>query len=184
MDGRVKPAMTVLRSVRWCSEAALRKSYAVARRRPAYTRLWHRVREMRPRVSPPKLFRTGIDDLPQLFAVLDLLHGGGEPAVAADPVLHRVRIIRHQVGGAFVARDLDAEGECLVVIGEVETDAGARGDADLVQRHDAEHQRARRIADAVDDDALLAVADALVLRLVFRDIAAVIAGDMKIGPRR
>ena len=38
-----------------------------------------------------KLFRTGIDDLPELFAVLDLLHLGGQPAVAADPVLHRLR---------------------------------------------------------------------------------------------
>src|SRR3954469_7672950 len=128
-----------------------------------------------------KLFRAGIDDLPQLLAVLDLLHRRGQPAVAPDPVLYRVRIIPHQVGGALETGHLDAEGERLVVIGLVEADAGARGDADLVQRHDAEHQRAGGIADAVDDDALLAIADALVLRLVFGDIAAMIAGDVQIG---
>src|SRR5260370_41526759 len=44
-----------------------------------------------------KLFRAGIDDLPELFAVLDLLHLGGQPAVATDPVLHRIMIIGHQV---------------------------------------------------------------------------------------
>jgi len=45
--------------------------------------------------------------------------------------------------------------KAIVVIGLVESEAGARGHADLVHRHDAEHQRAGRIADAVDDDALL-----------------------------
>ena len=44
---------------------------------------------------------TGIDDLPEFGAVLDLLHLGGQPAIAADPVLHRVGIIGHQVGGAL-----------------------------------------------------------------------------------
>src|SRR4051812_21534398 len=55
-----------------------------------------------------KFFRTGIDDLPEILAVLDLLHGGGQPAVAPDPFLHRLRIVSHQVRGALVARDLDA----------------------------------------------------------------------------
>jgi hypothetical protein len=40
-------------------------------------------------------FRAGIDDPPEIFAVLDLVHLGGEPAVAADPVLHRLGIIGH-----------------------------------------------------------------------------------------
>src|SRR6266566_7061796 len=131
-----------------------------------------------------KLFGTGIDDLPELFAVLDLLHLGGQPAVAADPVLHRIGIIRHQVGGPCRGGDLDAEGKGLVVIRLVEAKAGAWRHANLVHRDDAEHQRAGRIADAIDDDAFMAIADALILRLVFVDIAAVIAGDMQIGARR
>src|ERR1035437_2463589 len=63
-----------------------------------------------------KLFRTGIDDLPEIFAVLDLLHFGGQAAVAADPVLHRIGIIGHQVRCPLGAGDLDAEGKGLVVI--------------------------------------------------------------------
>src|SRR5258705_2858850 len=131
-----------------------------------------------------KLFRTGIDNLPEFCAVLDLLHLGGEPAVALDPVLHRIRIIGHQVRCPLGAGDLDAEGKRLVVIGLVKAEAGPRRHAHLVNGHDAEYQGAGRIADAINDDALLAVADALVLRLVFADIAAVIARDMEIGARR
>src|SRR5262249_10443236 len=126
----------------------------------------------------------GIDDLPEFLTVLDLLHLGGEPAIAADPILHRFRIIGHQVRGALAAGDLDAEGEGLVVIGLVEADARLRRDADLVHRHDAEHYRSGRIADAVYYDALALVADALVLGLVFLDIAAVVARDMEVGARR
>jgi len=66
----------------------------------------------------------------------------------------------------------------------VETDACLWRHADLVHRHDAEHQRAGRIADAVDDHALLALADALVLGLVLLDIPAMIARDMQVGARR
>src|SRR6185436_11241076 len=77
------------------------------------------------------LFRAGIDDLPELATVLDLLHLGGEPAIAADPVLHGVRIIGHQVRGPVGARNLDAEGEGLVVIGLVEAEARLRRHADL-----------------------------------------------------
>src|SRR5262249_16391629 len=73
-----------------------------------------------------KLFGAGIDDRPELRAVPHLLHVGGEPAVAADPVLHGIRIIGHQIGGAGVARDLDAEGRRLVVIGHVESEARPR----------------------------------------------------------
>ncbi len=80
--------------------------------------------------------------------------------------------------------DLDAEGEGLVVIGLVETDACLGRDADLVHRHDAEHQRAGRIADAVDDHPLLAVANALVLGLVLLDITAVVARNVQVGARR
>src|SRR3982074_2383141 len=65
------------------------------------------------RCSALKLVRAGIDDFPELFAVLDLLHFGGQPAVAADPVLHRIRIIGHQVGSPVGARDLDPEGNSL-----------------------------------------------------------------------
>src|SRR4029453_17019181 len=122
------------------------------------------------------LFRAGIDDLPELAAVLDLLHLGGEPAIPADPVFHGVWIIGHQVRRPLRTRDLDAEGESLVVIGLVETDAGLGRDADLVHRHDAEHQRAGRVADAVDDPPLLALTDALGLGLVLHNIPAVIAG--------
>src|SRR6185436_10084010 len=129
------------------------------------------------------LIRTGIDDSPELAAVLDLLHLGGEPAIAADPILHGIRIIGHEIRRPFRTRDLDAEGEGLVVIGLMEADARHRRDTDLVHRHDAEHQRAGRVADAVDDDAFLAVADALVLGLVLLDISAVIARDMQVGAR-
>src|ERR1700751_780507 len=72
------------------------------------------------RLSP--LFRAGIDDLPELGAVLDLLHLVVRPAIAADPVLHRVGVIGHQVRGTLGAGDLDAESEGLVVISKVETD--------------------------------------------------------------
>ena len=107
-----------------------------------------------------------------------------------SPPLRRIQsftvfgIIGHQVRRPFRTRDLDAEGEGLVVIGQVETDARLRRHADLVHRHDAEHQRAGRIADAVDDHALLALADALVLGLVLLDIPAVITRDMQVGARR
>ena len=79
---------------------------------------------------------------------------------------------------------LDAEGEGLVVIGLVETEARLRRHADLVHRHDAEHQRAGRITDAVDDDALLALADALVLGLVFLDIPSMVTRNMQVGANR
>src|SRR6266851_2075966 len=162
---------------------------------------WHRLAEFRATVTGgrcvpvmsgtidlamkrSKVFRTGVDDPPEIRAVLDLLHLGGQPAIAADPVLHRLRVIGHQVRCSRGTGDLDSEGKRLVVIGLVEAEAGARRHAYLVHRHDAEHQRAGRIAKAIDDDALLAVADALVLRLVFLDIAAVIARDTQIGARR
>src|ERR1700727_3159662 len=105
------------------------------------------------------LFRTGIDDLPKVHAVLDFLHFGGEPAIAANPVLHRIRIIGHQIRGPLGARDLDAEGERLVVVGLVETETRARRHPNLVHRYDAEYQRAGGIADAVDDPPLVVIAD-------------------------
>src|SRR5207249_6257654 len=72
----------------------------------------------------------------------------------------------------------------LPILRLVEAKAGAWRRANLVRRNDAEHQRAGRIADAIDNDALTAIADALIPSLVFVDIAAVIAGDMQIGARR
>src|SRR6266852_2776110 len=110
----------------------------------------------RTRSALEEFFRTGIDDCPELGAVPHLLHVGGEPAVAADPVLHGLRIIRHQIGGAGVARDLDAAGRGFVVIGHVESEARPRRHANPVERNDAEHQGAGRVADAVDDDAIAA----------------------------
>ena len=44
-------------------------------------------------------------------------------------------------------------------------------------------ERAEREAEAVDDDALAAIADALVLGLVLPDIAAMVARDMQVGAR-
>src|SRR6202022_3984576 len=77
---------------------------------------------LRPRVTSrgSPLFRAGIDGLPKVFAVLDLLHLGVQPAIAARPVLYRVGIIGHQVRCPLRAGDLDAEREGLVVIGLVE----------------------------------------------------------------
>jgi hypothetical protein len=54
----------------------------------------------------------------------------------------------------------------------------------LLGGNDAEHQQARRVADAVDDDPLAGVADLLVPGLVFLDIATVIPCDVQIGARR
>src|ERR1700744_6700056 len=132
------------------------------------------------RVPGSPLFRTGIDDLPEIRAVLDLLHFGGETAVAANPVLHRVRIVGHQIRRAFRARHLDAESERLVVIGLVEAEAGAWRHANLVHRHDAEYQRTGGIADTVDDHTLMFLADALIFRLVFLDVTAVVARDVQV----
>src|SRR3569833_1301984 len=66
----------------------------------------------------------------------------------------------------------------------MQSDAGARRDANLVVRHDAEHQRAGGIADAVDDDALALRADALILGFVFLDVTAMVARDTQRGTRR
>src|SRR5207247_10253505 len=93
-------------------------------------------------------------DWPALFAVRALLQLVGPPSFAADSFLHRIGIIRHQVGGPCRGSDLDAEGKGLVVIRLVEAKAGAWRHANLVRRNDAEHQRAGRIADAIDNDAL------------------------------
>ena len=109
--------------------------------------------------------------------LLHPLHLRREAALAADPVLHRRRVVGHQVGGAGVARHLDAERIGLVEIGRVEAEACLRRHANLVQRHDAQHQRAGGIADAVDDDPLAAVADLRVLGLVLIDQPAEIARD-------
>ena len=82
-----------------------------------------------------------------------------------------------------MARHLDAEGERLVVIGLMQPNAGAWRHTDLAHWHDAEHQRAGRVADAVDDNTLADFRDALVLRLVFLYIAAVIARNAQIRLR-
>src|SRR5262245_5248341 len=87
-----------------------------------------------------KLLRAGIDDPPELGAVLEVLHLRSEAAVQLDPLLHGLRIDRHQLGGSGVARDPDARGPALVEIGLMEAHAGARGRANAVERHDAEHK--------------------------------------------
>src|SRR5437899_12542641 len=48
---------------------------------------------------------------------------------------------------------------------------------------DTDSRSAGLVTDEVDDDALLAVEDALVLGLVFLDISAVIARNMQVGAR-
>ena len=63
----------------------------------------------------------------------------------------------------------------------VESEACPGRDANPVERNDAEHQRASRIADAVDDHAIAAVAKLAVSRLVFVDQTAVIARDPIFG---
>src|SRR5215467_6415256 len=73
-----------------------------------------------------KLVRARIDHRPQLGPVLHSLHLGGEATVAADPFLHRLGVVGHQLGGAGVADDLEAEGPGLVVIGLVKAEARLR----------------------------------------------------------
>ena len=58
-----------------------------------------------------------------------------------------------------------------------------RRDADPVERDDPEHQRTGGVADAVDDDALAAIADRRIFDLVLVDQTAVITGDAVIGGR-
>ncbi len=90
-----------------------------------------------------------------------------------------VRIIGHQVRRPLGTGDLDAEGEGLVVIGLVEADAGLRASTQILFIGTMPNTSVQAgIADAIDDDALLAVADALVLGLVLLDIAAVVARVM------
>ena len=103
--------------------------------------------------------------------------------MATEPVLHRVRIVGHHIGGAFVAHHLHARGRGLVEIGHVKSEACPRRDAHPVERNDSENQRAGGIADSVDDDALAAIADRRVFDLVLVDQTAVVAGDAVIGGR-
>src|SRR6266571_1623490 len=131
-----------------------------------------------------KLLRAGVHDGPQLGAVLEVLHLRGEPAVLLDPILHALRIDRHQLGGSGVARHPDAGRPAFVEIGLVEAHAGLGGGADAVERHDSEHEAAGGIADAVDDDPLPGIAKPGVFRLVFLDVAAEIARDAVVGERR
>jgi hypothetical protein len=65
----------------------------------------------------------------------------------------------------------------------VKAEARARGAADPVERDNAEHQRAGRVADAVDDDPLATVADTGVFELVLIDEAAVVLADAIISER-
>jgi hypothetical protein len=65
----------------------------------------------------------------------------------------------------------------------MKAEAGARRNANLVHRHDAEHHGAGRIADAVDDDALASRTDARILCLVLFDIAAMVACDAQVRMR-
>jgi hypothetical protein len=65
----------------------------------------------------------------------------------------------------------------------VKSETCTRRDADPVERDDPEHQRTGGVADAVDDDALAAIADRRIFDLVLVDQAAVITGDAVIGGR-
>src|SRR5690606_35525081 len=120
-----------------------------------------------------KFFGAGIHHLPELRPVLQAFHLWCQSTLTRDPVLHALRIIGHEIGGAGRARNPHAHGPVLVEISFVKAEAGARRDANAVQRHDAEHKRAGRIADAVDDHALAGIADLGVAGLVFIDPAAV-----------
>src|SRR5262245_27109456 len=113
-----------------------------------------------------------------------MLHLRGQPAIAADPAFDLVWIDRHQFGGAGDAGHLGAGGPALVVVGLVEAEARARRHAHAPQWHDPEHQRAGRIAHAVNDDALLRGGEARILGLVGVDEAAVVARDAHIGRGR
>src|SRR6187455_2582275 len=84
-----------------------------------------------------KLFRTRIDDRPQLGAVEHALHLRGQPALAGDPRLHGRRIVGNQFVGPGDAGNAQAGGPALVVVGLVEAEARARRHADAVERHDA-----------------------------------------------
>jgi hypothetical protein len=134
--------------------------------------LVERRERMRSKRHSENFLRARIDDGPELGTVLHRLHVGGEPAVAVDPFLHRLRVVGQHVGGGPIARHLDPGRERLVKIGRVKPEARAGGDADPVERDDAQDQGAGGIADAVDDHPFAAVADGGVFELVLLDEAA------------
>src|SRR5262245_45929922 len=133
-----------------------------------------RLKAAAPGVRTLELVRAGIDDRPQVGAVLHPLHLRGEPAVTRDPVLGRLRVVAHQVLGPRIAHHLHAE---QLGVGLMEAETRFRRHADAVERHDPEQQRAGGVADAVDDHALAAIADLGILRFVSVDVAAVVARD-------
>jgi hypothetical protein len=120
--------------------------------------------------------RARTDDGPELGTV-HRLHVGGEPSVAVDPFLHRLRVVGQHVGGGPRARHLDPGREPSVDKGRVKPEARAGGDADPVKRDDAQDQGAGGVANAVDDHPFAAVADGGVFELVLMDEAAVVLPD-------
>ena len=81
------------------------------------------------------------------------------PPWRSSHYLHCLRVVGQHIGGGPIVRHLDAERVGRVEMGRVKAEACARGAANPVERDNAEHQRAGRVADPVNDDALTAVAD-------------------------
>ena len=66
----------------------------------------------------------------------------------------------------------------------MESQTGPWGHANTVERHDAEHERAAGIADAVDDHALAVIADHRIFDFVVLEQPAMVAGDAVFCNRR
>jgi hypothetical protein len=80
-----------------------------------------------------------------------------------------MRIEPHQAPSACPSRHQRARN--VVVLGRgVETQHGSFGDADVVARHDASQQRARRQAWPVDDDTLAGSTYLVELKYIGRDL--------------
>ena len=94
-----------------------------------------------------------------------------------------MRIEPHQAPSACPSRHQRARN--VVVIGRgVETQHGSFGDADVVARHDASQQRARRQAWPVDDDTLAGSTYLVELKYIGRDLPAGIIDDAHISRSR
>src|SRR5436305_1655337 len=104
--------------------------------------------------------------------------------MALDPFLDSHWVVRDQISCSGVTRNLYAHGQALVVICLVESKGCLWRYANAIERHDTENERARRIANAINDDAFIVIADFCEFRLVLLDKPAVIPGDLVIGQRR
>ena len=96
------------------------------------------------------------------------------------PDLGRIHRVQH-LGGFRIGHRAAVGAE---IPGGVKAEIGARGDADLVVRHRAEHDGAGRGAQPVDHHGLAGGAQALVLVDIGSDSAAAIVGDPDHGVAR